>query len=369
MAAKKEKPLIPPEESMWQKYSSHFEFPLAGATSIFLHSFVIGIIAIGGIGFGSIACGAFPFFLSPNAEATKPPNMDVIMVEGEGTGFEGLGGEPGLPGAPDAGGGKRTEFISPLPNDPDPRPKPRFEKDVLPELGLPVIEDGKTPLSGELFLELARINKEADDQVKKAMEIPSTPSVGPESKKMGPIGTGKPKGTGGLGGLGGGTSFGKKPGPGTGTGGIGGRKATAQEIKAWRWRFDLAGDGPEHARKLAAVGVTVAFPDPKGGFFLVTDLNRRPVDMKRDSLLAFKDAVKWYNGRPESVQALARELQLPFTPKFVVLLLPKDREQKLANEEKRYADENRRAVESIQFTQFDFRLRNGAYDPVVIDQK
>ncbi len=200
-----------------------------------------------------------------------------------------------------------------------------------------------------------------------------TPAVGStDTKKLGPKGTGNPKGVGGQGGKGDGPGVGGKGGPGTGVGGPGGgRKATRQEVYAWRWRFDLTGDAGEHARKLASLGVTVAIPDanPAGGFFIITDLNRRPVEMKKDNLAAFKDAVKWYNTRAESVQALAAELQIP-TPKFVVLLLPKEREQKMADEEAQYAQKNRRKLETITETWFDFRmLQRRSTEPVVIRQK
>lgn len=364
MAATKEAPLFPPEETLWQKYSSHFEFPLASATSLFLHGLVIGLMAIGGIG----------YFWMSDLDATRPPRMDVVMIEGSGTGIEGLGGEPGLPGSPDAGG-KRTELIDPLPGQPKSAERPaapRSSDDTpLPELGLPILQDGTAPVPGELAIELQNIAAEADRQVKAEMKLPvSIPSpAGSGAKKSGPVGTGNPKGQGGLGGSGGGMGLGNKKGPGTGTGGFGGRNATDQEIKAFRWRFDLTGDAKEHARKLAAIGVVIALPDPRGGFVLVTDLNRRPAEIRRDNLQEFKDAVKWYNTRPESVQALARELRLPFAPKFVVMLLPRDREQKMANEEARYAREMGRNVDTIQMTLFDFRLRNGAYDPTVIEQK
>ena len=361
MAANNEKPLFPPEETMWQKYSSHFEFPLASATSIFLHGLVIGSLMVGGLA----------YFFTANAEANRPPRMDVVMIEGGGSGFEGLGGEPGLPGVPDAGGPKRTEISTPLlPEQPETRPAPRSIDDPLPQLGLPLIDDGSPPLSSDLVIELQRIAEDADRQVKEQMQIPKVaPLPSGKEAKAAPKGTGNPKGVGGLGGAGGGLGLGKKKGPGTGTGGPGGRPATDQEAKAWRWRFDLSGDPKEHARKLAAIGVIVALPDPRGGFVIVSDLNRRPVDIKKDNLLAFKDAVKWYNTKPESVQSLARELQLPFVPKYVVMLLPKDRENVMVKEEVRYANDNRRDVGSIQFTLFDFRLRNGAYDPTVVDQK
>ncbi len=361
MAAEKDQPLIPPEATLWQQYSPHFELPLASATSIFLHGLVIGILAIGGLA----------ALFAANAEATRPPRMDVVMIEGGGTGFEGLGGEPGLPGAPNAGG-KRTELAGPEhPEQPDLPATPRSPAETQPELGVPLIEDGSPPISGGTVIELQRILEQAEKEVNKEMKLstPPRPTTGSSAKRAGPVGTGNPKGTGGLGGSGGGAGLGNKIGPGTGQGGFGGRKATDQEIKASRWRFELAGDPKEHAHKLAAAGLVVAVPDPRGGFFIITDLNRRPVEMKKDSLAAYKDAVKWYSGRPESMPEMRRELQLPFTPQYIVLLLPKAREQQVANEEARYAREKGRDVNTVRATWFDFRMKNGTYDPTVLRQE
>jgi hypothetical protein len=356
--AKATKPLIPPEEALWQRYSPHFELPLAGATSLFLHGLGIGLLAMGGLA----------FFFTANVEATRPPRMDVVMIEGNGTGFEGESGAAGLPGSPDGGG--KTEHVTSLPDQPNERPSPSVSKGALPQLDVPMIDDGLPPLDGELAIELQKIAQEAEERVNLALKIDTPKVSGADTKKPGLKGTGNAKGVGGLGGSGTGTGVGNKKGAGTGAGGPpGGRKGTQQEVYAWRWRFDLSGDAKEHARKLAALGVTVAIPDanPAGGFSIITDLNRRPVEMKRDNLAAFKDAVKWYNTRPESVQALAAELQIP-TPKFVVLLLPKDREQKMAEEEAQFASKNRRDLKTVSETWFDFQ-RNGANDPVVIRQK
>jgi hypothetical protein len=292
------------------------------------------------------------------------------MIEGGGTGFEGLGGEPGSPGAPDAG--SRTEQVVPLPDQPaEPRAQSLLPKEAPPELDIPLLDDGTPPVDNELAIELIKIAKQADEEVRKAMDLPKAPpSAKPAPRKIGSPGTGNPKGQGGQGGTGGGPGMGAKQGSGVGTGGPGGRpNATKQEVFAWRWRFDLSGDGKEHARKLAAMGVTLAIPDGRGGFFVVTDLNRRPVELKKDSLVAFKEAVKWYNQKPESLQGLAREFQLKFVPQYVVLLLPKEREEKMAAEEAEYAREQRRDLTKIQATWFDFRLRHGMYDPAVIKQE
>ena len=159
----------------------------------------------------------------------------------------------------------------------------------MPQLNLPTIDDASTAVSNDVFFELQKFVKDAENRTKELtpQKTPPTPTPGPgskETKKPGPIGTGNPKGNGGLGGPGGGPGGGTK-GPGTGKGGRpGGRPVTKQEIYALRWSFDLTGDGPEHARKLAAIGVTVGVLDPKGNFYFVTDLNRRPVEVKQDKL-------------------------------------------------------------------------------------
>ncbi len=224
------KPLIPPDESMWQKYSPHYELPLASATSIFLHGLILGILAVGGIA----------YFFTFNEEATRPPSMDVVMLDGGGTGLEGLGGEQGLPGAADAG---KTE-ITPSANGNPPeaseaQPSAPQSKDPPPELDLPQIDDGFPPVSSDLQIQLAKIAADAESQVRAAMDLPKTPPARPKKVASG---TGNPKGTGGLGGSGGGTGLGNKKGPGQGAGGMGGRQATDQEAKDWRSRIDLYRD-------------------------------------------------------------------------------------------------------------------------------
>ena len=350
------KPLIPPDESLWEKYSSHLEMPLASATSLFLHGTIIGIMAIGGMA----------FFWAASQEAARPPKMDVVMLEGDGSGLEGLGGEPGLPGPPDAGGPKRTEQITPQnhPNQPE-RSTPR--KGAPLEPGLPFVDDSKAPLNPDLSVELERIAKEAQEQALKELKKPTAQvDAGSDKKKSGPAGTGKPKGQGGLGGSGGGLGMGNRKGAGTGKAGVGPGNFTKQEVYAWRWNFDLGGNAKEHARKLAAIGVDIAIQNPRGQVFFVTDLNRRPAELKRGNLPDPREVVGWRNTRQESIGALAQELQIPFTPAFVQMLLPKEREEKMAAEEARFAAEQRRDLKTVRKTWFEFRLRNGTYEPIAV---
>jgi hypothetical protein len=351
------KPLIPPDESMWQKYSPHFEMPLASATSLFLHGMIIGMMAISGMA----------IFWAAREEAARPPRMDVVMIEGGGSGLEGLGGEAGLPGSPDAAAPKRTELDTPLQpvNQPD-RSVPRLLKDPPLELGLPIIDDGKAPLNPELSIELERLAKEADEAAKKEQKISQPMNTGSNTKKTGPAGTNNPKGKGGLGGMGDGPGIGNKKGAGVGKGGGGFGNATKAEVYAWRWNFDLTGNAKEHARKLAAIGANVAVQNPKGQVFFITDLNRRPAELKPGKLPDPKEVVGWRNTKQDSIGSLAQELNLNFTPTFVQMLLPKEREEKMAAEEARFAAEQRRDLKTVRKTWFEFRLRNGAYEPVAV---
>src|SRR5262249_24770272 len=149
--------------------------------------------------------------------------------------------------------------------------------------------------------------------------------------------------------------------------GLGG--LTKQQIYAQRWRFDLSGAGQEHAAKLAAVGVTLGFME-RNNFMVVQDLAKRPVQALRDNPNNyFGKVVIWKNDKQESVAALARELQLPYAPAAVFFMLPKDREEKMAEVEAEFARAKGRNPDRITATWFDFRIRDGSYEPFVLQQQ
>jgi hypothetical protein len=360
-------PLLPPDERFWKRYSPHFELPVAGATALFAHGVIIGILAVGGLA----------FLFRASAEMSRPSTIDMVAVDPDAA-FPGpLGAAPeGMPGLPGELGADRTEQgpeggvagnVS-QPNGGDPLP----DLPELPGMSLEVPATvPQTDASSEVGEQLQAINKAAAERSKVAPPAPKRPaSAGPARKS----GTGNKWGGGGMGGTGG-KGVGKS---GTGTGGgAASYRASDAEIKAYRWQFDLSGPPREHADKLDRAGVIVALPDPKAGhmdprtapLLLITDVKRRPVTLKPAAPGQFRDFVKWYNTRPESIQGLAQELQLPFMPPCVVLLMPKDREAKMADAEMRYAQEHRIDFARIQRTTFDFRLRNGVYEPVVLNQQ
>jgi hypothetical protein len=343
--------LLPAEERFWQRYSPHHELPLACATSVFVYVVALVILAVGGL----------TLLFQASAESQKPASIDVMLIEG-GEGFGGPGGSGGLPGLPGDPG--RTE-IAQGSAGPDSPMTPGAQE--LPEL--PTIPDNPLDVPPENAPTdptlPSDVFKEIEKDAKKRSETPPTlfpkSGSGPKSGSSGAKGSGGQGGTGGKGGMPGGP-------------GGGGRKATEQEIKAWRWRFDLTGGPKEHADKLDRAGLIVAVPADgntdlrKGPHWFITDLKRRPVAMEKGDLAKYEDAVKWYNQKPDSLRGLAEELKID-VPKYVVLLLPKEREAKMAAEEKRFAKQNRMDVTKVQETWFDFRLKNGAYEAVAIMQK
>ncbi|MCI0376650.1 MAG: hypothetical protein L0215_03510 [Gemmataceae bacterium] len=339
------KPLLPPDEKFWQRYSARHEFPLAGVTSLCLHGLAIVLL---------ILAGVWQLFRW-NSPAHRPPSLDVVQIEGGGDGFEGgAGGVPGAPGdqAPTEIG-QETKQPPLLGENFDPVKKP-LELDI-PEI---VIHHSKD----ELDAALAKLGKEAEDQAKTkapSLKAPAAPAKTPGARN--------PKGMLGQGGVGGGPGKGGK-GSGPGLGGPGGRKLTKAEVYANRWHFNLSGTPKEHVEKLIAIGVTVAVPQPRSGWAFIPDLRRRPVELSPGSLEKYKDAVKWQNTDPISMQGLTHELKLPLVPPAVLMLLPKDREERMAAEELQFAQQAGRPPEQIRKTVFDFRLKGGVFEPVVIEQ-
>lgn len=343
-----------PDEKFWVRYSPHHEFPLSGMTSLVLHALAIGVLVL----------ASFRVALLQQSDVLKPPSMDVVQLEGGGSGLEGLGGELGT-GSPEG----KTEITAPAEKGPagTEETKPLLTPNLSgPELSLaPLPTEGGELDPAEGLADILKEIQERDKQEPKAARKPDAPRT---SAKVAGTPPKKGEGGSGLGGSGTGPGKGTKAGPGTGQGGIPGRAATQQEIFAHRWKFDLTGGPKEHAAKLDAMGIILALPDRRGtGLLVVRDLKRRPVELRPENAAQWKDAVVWYSRNPQSVWSLAQELRIPAPPSFI-LLLPKDREEIMAREERRYAESQGRDPRTIRETEFDFQLKNGAFEPVVIRQ-
>jgi hypothetical protein len=345
-------PLVAPEERFWKRYSPHHECSLASATAIFAHAVTVGVLAIGGIA----------VLFAEGREPTRPPDMSSVSIDTHGTSDFRDGGRPKLPGEPD-GTAKETE--SPWLDGDRGVPDPGQDDDLppLPRSSLELRAASAAASHDDVIPQLTKIGKDAE----KRSNVPdiSGSSAGPKKTGTG----GGPKGNRGEGGTGG---------PGREGGPVGSPRAQAeQEVKARRWQFDLSGLPREHAEKIDKTGVILAVPDPKAGdvdprsapLLLITDLKRRPAEIQAARAGQFADSVKWYNVSRDSVNGLAEELKLPFMPRCFILLLPKDRETKMAQAEARYAQRKGNEINKIKMTRFDFRLQNGTYEPVVVAQQ
>jgi hypothetical protein len=352
----KAKSLLPPEEKFWKRYSPHHEFPLAGMTSLCVHALVLGFLLLGGLA----------FLLRERDDAARPASMDVVMVSsGSGNdGAEGAEGAPGLPGAPGP-----EEAVKPA--SVEARQAPELDKAPTPELAaLPKAELAfptepmTPPTKDDTESTLESIGKEVENAIKRGETKPAPPGA-----KAAPTVVAKRSGPGGGGGAGV-----KGVGPGSGAKGLGpggggaaGGPVTQAQIFAGRWNFDLSGDARQHADKLAAIGFVVALPDPRDAkrLLLVKNLRTRPVRLEAVAASKYESAVKKQNTKLDSVTALSRELQLPFVPAQVIILIPEALKQKMADEEVRAARQVGKDLEKIRQTWFDFRLENGAYEPFV----
>jgi len=347
--AAKQRPLLPPPEAFWKKYSSRHEFPFSTAASIFLHVFVVGLILL--IGF----LAQLRWYSPEN----KPVESDVVTLEGE-PGLEGGSGPAGAPGE----GDRPTEFSLPGTADPyagliskEPMDVDDSPVEIDPNAVRPDAKDDAS--STDIIQKLLDAGKEPEDKkTPPAKATDKKPKATPKKSNGG----GVKGGTFGSGGTGFGTGTGSGTGPGTGGGGFG-RPLTRQEFLARRWKFDLAGSPKVHMDKLTKVGFVVGIEGVDGRFYTITDLKSVPVEVRLDNYAKYKDAVQWENRVPESVMSVAKEMGLTMPVKGILLFLPKDREEKIAREEQRFAKQIRRTLKSFQHIWFDFEFRDGAYEP------
>jgi hypothetical protein len=332
---------VPPSDTFWTKYSPNHEFPIAMTASVVLY----------GLGFATFFLIAMSLLIRWHGEASASPSLDVAMVKDQlGDGQAPGGGGPGIPG-------DQTEQVD----------VKTPEKNSLTVPVAPTIEPFTPALQVRIedFPSISNDTKIDFDKVLKSLEnslTPPSPAPAKPSAQKGNNGKG--------GGEGGGIGTGKGPGvgPGRGTGGTPGG-LTRAEILAYRWRFDPTGSPREHVKKLQEAGIIVAFVnEPNGQMWRIVDLKKRPVDVQLEPAEKHKDTVKWYSQNPNMVIGVAKELRLPVQPLHFILLLPKDREQRFADAEYKYALDRGRDLKQVQATWFDFRPAGGSYEPVVIAQ-
>lgn len=357
------------EEHFWECYSPRGELPLSSVASLTVHGLVFGLIIFGGL----LAAMLIP------AEASRPPRMDVIEIEGGG-GLGGFGGPPG-PGGPVTEGPKNpTENVQalqkPLSSEPI-KPNDTVAKlkvnEIKPDSPLEVPQvtqqEDTDPVDPTIFAEVQKQAQQRLDTAQKeaaqAMKVAAAKLAGTRTTRGGGGGGGLPGAGGGRGGgVGGG--FGSKRGPGGGTD-PNGQLLTKTEKRERRWEIDFSGTGAEHVKKLKALNITLAIPLSVAGLYQIYEFSNTAARVRRGDLVEYKDKVKWFNVHPPSLAQLAQVLGLQHTPQHSIIFLPQAMEEELA----RLEVEFRGVPESqIRYTRFEIRARpDGTLGPVVVDQE
>jgi hypothetical protein len=338
-ATETETELLPPDESFWKRYSPRHEFPIAGSASTLVHLLAIGGVVLAGLAMSWRWYG----------ESAQPPAMNVVMVQqtiGDGRAPGGGTGGPPKPGTENVG--------DPSPAQTQIAPMPKPLTPVLPsqtQIDVPNIPTPEPPKKSEVGEAYAKAQADA---AKAAVAAQSGSTR---------------KGVAGKGGRGNGEGdgIGDGKGPGTGTGGRPDAKAQRAQILANRWHFDSGGSPRDRLAKFAAMGITLGYTDFSNNLYIIKDLKRRPVQVAQDSFEHYKDTVMWANRNDPHTVGMARELGVQI-PMAFILLLPQDREQKMADEELRYAKEKGYDFTKVTATLFDFVLVRGVYEPVVKGQ-
>jgi hypothetical protein len=331
--AKEKKPLVPPDEKFWQKYSPHHEAPLSGASSTFLHLAVLGIIVLLGL------------WYNHRAAEEKPLLLDALAA-GEPAGG---GGDPN--GTVD-GAGKVSqkenveENSAKLPESTKPTPKETLTDVPIKPLEAPTLKEPNGRLVADAQ-EMERKTKQIRDQLIK--NFGSNKDANPKGEGGGGAGGGKDKG------------IGQGDGPGTGRGGN--LDARTKRILRWTLMFNTL-NGDDYRKQLSALGAILAVPEPSGEFRVYRNLTP-PVTGEVEDITKI-NRIFWVDDKPESVHSLSKALRLDPEPGQIVAFFPKELEQKLLRLELSYRGlkENQ-----ISETRFNVIRSGGSYVPKVVSQR
>jgi hypothetical protein len=338
------------EPTFWKQYSPRGEGPFSGAASVLLHVVVLLLLIVGGIW----------FFDSADSDSSKPPQIDVVEIEGEGGG---LGGLAVGPGKLDAGPAGRTEGAphakaGQRPMDGGKVDDFKFKDLPKKDLEMPIDDDLPLDDKGDVF---ARLDRERVRGEKILASQTTGGDATPGFKGGDKSGT-----AGGAGGKKG-PGLGNNKGPGRGNSPTG-SVLTDQRRRELRWKILASEDGETHVKKLQALKVILLVPlRSKPGFALRFDLSKPT--LVRHEVKAADDSgkVRWKNDNQKEMAALVKVLNLPEVPPFTVIYLPSDLEADMARRELAYQG---RQENEIHQTVWDVRQRDGGFDnePYIVQQ-
>lgn len=344
-------PQIPPEDSIFVRYSPHYELPLSMTTSAAVHAIFFALLVTGV--FAAI------FFFAKKDE--PPPFGGMVEIGGGGGNPQGEGEKAGI-GNPLAG--PRAEAGADKQQKPQPPDQPKveikFEPVTVARESFPELKDD--PRAEEVFASpteaLKKLEKLNSETRKKLME-----GLSP-GKGQGGTGRGGGKDTGA------GTGTGKAQGP--GKGGI----VNEHVKRALRWTMMFnTRDGRDYRKQLADLSrnmrekTIVAIPRPDGQYLVFRNLAHEPPNGRTEDIGDIK-RIFWVDEKPESIMSLSEALGVRGQPPYLVVFFPEELENKLLRLELNYGNQRGRHTEDqIQETKFQIVNRGGFYEPIVVGQR
>jgi hypothetical protein len=336
-----EQELVPQDDRFWKRYSPHHEFPLSSAASVALHVMAIAVLILGGIlaarwGFG---------------DSEKPIPLSMLDEPGGGGQSDGnptgAGGDAAVQPKEAASNESKSNALAQAPTT----PKETLTDPKADPLALPEIQDAQGRFINESNDAIQGLKKLDEAARKKLFNSLADPA----------------KGKGGTG-TGGGKGAGAGPGTGSGTGpGEGTLSKRQKRMLRWKVNFDLRGYSDrdlvqDHIRQFAALQAILAVPNPQGRCYVFRDLNERPPTYRVEDISGM-DRIPFFDRDPKTAFAFGRELNLPFTPRVLIVFFPKSLEERLVQLEEQFRGQKEDDIrEEIQFVVV---RQGGTYDVII----
>lgn len=343
--------LVPPDESLWQRYSPHAEFSLSSAGSLAIHILIFGLL-------GLMAWLGAALFSHANR------SLPVEAVR-----FAGGGGKPQGQGDASNNGAAPVEEGAPTQEDPaesappeDKQPPKEIKSPTVPKLA-PKFEDPATRALQQSDAKTATSFQQLRSINSKIRFTDSKPSG---------RGQGGP-GSGGGSGDGQGSSVGNGRGEGRGN-------LTPRERRMARWTINVNKADEDYLRQIQDLGGILAVPIREHAkpddftaedYRLIRNLSSRPPKLLKEDMTRLGSKYNFYDNNPTSAALMMRLLGLSLRPSHFIAVFPVESEEKLFKLENAYMKKHHpgRTEDDIEETIFEMVLRGKKYEPKVAELK
>jgi hypothetical protein len=324
---------VPPDETIWQRYSRNGEPMISGLGSLLMHVALLAIVLTG-------IWAIFDRGGAPDLVEVEPIGVDNGDSD-QGGGLANKNGKSLDPGAMPVVDDRKPVDPAAKPSRPTPDNEPVVGPSRPPE-NKGVIEEAVKEKLGAAAQQ-PRARKVVDDVLS---PVVGAGAYGPSSDR---------------------STAGNKDGP-----GLGNRNgpSIARHSKTWarmqRWELVFStNDARHYVQQLESLDAIVAVVNLQEQVFAVRDLKERPAQLERRDLVSL-GRMYWVDDRLDSVASVAAELGLSFTPTAIVAFFPKSFQDELLAKELGYAGLKE---EQIATTRFSITFRGGKSIVRVLDQQ